>query len=154
MKRLLIAVLLLSGVVFAKGGGGGGGGGPGGRGGGGGPGGGGGGGGPDQSQSQNKTGSSQRPDSTQMAKKIMTSYDVDKDGVLSQDELTQAMEEIQMDRTQKLSQGGQSGQRSESQDAGELAAMIIEKYSSDQKGLTTVELTKALRETARQQQSR
>ena len=148
MKGLLIAVILLSGVVFAKGGGGGGGGGgPGGGGGGGGKGGPGGVGGSvqnrSQSQSQNQTEQPQSSDPAQMVTTIMASYDENNDDVLSLDELTQAMGAIQK---QKSSQGGQSGQRSESLAADKAAAQMIEKYSSDQKGLTADELTKALKE--------
>ncbi|MEI8206177.1 MAG: EF-hand domain-containing protein [Kiritimatiellales bacterium] len=83
-------------------------------------------------------------------KKLMTSYDADKDGVLSLDELTQAMGEIQMSRTQKPSQGEQSEQRSEPQEADKIAALMIEKFSSGQKGLTAGDLTRALKEIARQ----
>ena len=109
----------------------------------------------------------QRPDPAQRVTQMMTSSDANKDGVLSQDELTQALVEMQKNRPQRPQQGGQSSgapagaqpgqqasaqggaqgeQRHEPPAADKMAAQMIEKYSSSKTGLTAAELTKALEE--------
>ena len=97
---------------------------------------------------------------------MMAGFDANKDGILSQDELTQALVEMQKNRPQRPQQGGQQGgapagvqsgqqapaqgaqgeQRHEPLAADKMAAQMIEKYSSSKTGLTAAELTKALEE--------
>jgi len=109
----------------------------------------------------------QRPDPAQMAPQMMSNYDANKDGLLSQDELTKALGEMRKNRPQRPqqggqqngaptgntqpgqqapAQGGQNDQRPEPPAADKMAAQMIEKYSASKTGLTVAELTKALEE--------
>ena len=109
----------------------------------------------------------QRPDPAQMVTQMMSQFDANKDGVLSQDELTQALGEMRKNHPQRPAQGGQQGgapagaqqpgqqapaqgaqgeQRHEPPAADKVAAQMIEKFAADKKGLTAAELTKALEE--------
>lgn len=108
---------------------------------------------PGQSQGEQR----QRPDPTQMAAQMMSGFDENKDGLLSQDELTKALGEMRKNRPQRPqqnaqpgqqtpAQGGQNDQRPEPPAADKVAAQMIEKYSSSKTGLTSAELVKALEE--------
>lgn len=105
----------------------------------------------------------QRPSPEQTAKELMTKYDANKDGKLTQDELTQGLEYLRQLRSQggkhgggtdagksddsaKSSQGDQNGQTKNPPSADKAAAKMIEKYSSDKSSLTEAELAKALKE--------
>ena len=109
-----------------------------------------GGGGGGQSESG---GQHQRLTPEQMAQHLMEKFDANKDGVLSQDELTLALEALQKNHphgagggSAGASQGGQGNQYQEPPPADKVAAQMIEKFSSDKKGLTQAELAKALEE--------
>jgi len=125
-------------------------------------------------------GQHQRPTPEQMAEHLMAKFDANKDGELSQDELTQALQALREHHPrgpggggsasnalsnasqggqgwhrhgpkngggqQGLGQGGQGGQQQEPPSADKVAAGMIEKFSSDKKGLTQAELAKALAE--------
>jgi hypothetical protein len=97
----------------------------------------------------------QRPDPTQMAAKMMSGFDANKDGILSQAELTLALDDMHKNRPQRPAQNNQpSGtnqvvkteQRPEPPASDKMAAQMIEKFAADKKGLTAAELTKALAE--------
>ncbi len=103
----------------------------------------------------------QRPDPTQTAAKMMSGFDANKDGVLSQAELTLALDDMHKNRPQRPAhQGGastgavhqasgqsvQGEQRPEPPPADKAAAEMIEKFSANKTGLTLAELTKALEE--------
>ena len=155
MKRLLITLVLLTGIIFTaeaqKGTGGGQGG---------------------QRQNSNTTdpqkaaGQSeerQRLDTTPMVERIMNRFDANGDGILSQSELTQAMTDMQKNRSQKPAQNDQpSGtnqavkaeQRPEPPPADKIAAQMIEKFSASKTGLTQDELSKALEDRHSQQGNR
>jgi hypothetical protein len=103
----------------------------------------------------------QRPDPAQTAAKMMSSFDANKDGILSQAELTLALDDMRKNRPQRPArqggsstgavqqasgQAGQSEQRPEPPPADKAAAQMIEKFSSSKTGLTQDELVKALGE--------
>ena len=108
------------------------------------------------------SGQHQRPSPEQMTKHLMETFDANKDGELSQDELTKAVEFLREHHRQGPGggqQGGQqgavqlgtgsadpSGQHQSPPPADKVAAKMIEKFSSDKTGLTQAELTKALEE--------
>ena len=104
-----------------------------------------------------------RPSPDQMAKDLMSKFDANKDGKLSQDELTQAVTALEEHRPQgpggggqgqhqganqngqaSTGQGVQGGQHQEPPSADKVAAHMIENFSSDKKGLTEAELAKAI----------
>jgi hypothetical protein len=95
-----------------------------------------------------------------IAEELMKKFDTDKDGELSVTELTQAVEALREHRAQGLggraSQGGngtpepgaagaQGGNQARPSPE-QIAAHMIEKFSSDKKGLTVAELAKAIAE--------
>ena len=103
----------------------------------------------------------QRPDPAQTAAKMMSGFDANKDGVLSQAELALALEDMHKNRPQRPAhQGGastgavhqasgqsvQGEQRPEHPPADKVAAEMLEKFSSNKTGLTQAELAKALEE--------
>jgi hypothetical protein len=110
-------------------------------------------------------GNHQQQSPTQLAAHLMGKYDANKDGKLTQDELTQAVEELRQHRPQqpgagkqsggagKGSQGGSSGHprgsgpnggQSAAPSPDKVAAQMIEKFASDKTGLTQDELVKAI----------
>jgi Fic family protein len=129
-------------------------------------------------------GQHQPPTPEKMAERLMTNFDANKDGELSQEELTKAIGQLQQHHPggpggggqgggagggsgspsqggqgghhhppagggaqQGGGQGGQGGQGGEHQGpppADKIAEKMIEKFSSDKKGLTQAELTKAI----------
>jgi len=123
-------------------------------------------------------GQRQRPSPEQMAERLVTKYDANKDKELSQDELVQALEALRQHRRHGAGGGGQGGgsdaatlggkrgQRHGTQGGGQanlgqnaagsehqgpppadkVATKMIERFSSDKKGLTQVELAKAIAE--------
>jgi hypothetical protein len=154
-----------------------------------------------EQQNQNQQGEQrQRPSPAQMTEHLMNKFDANKDGELTQDELTQMLETLRKNRPQRaggegkngdssgspkniqgghpggfaggagqqgagqnrrqgLAQGDQPGQNNKEgmgqgglgqrqgpPPADKVAAKMIEKFSSDKKGLTQSELTKALEE--------
>jgi len=108
----------------------------------------------------------QRPNPEQMATHLMEKFDVNKDGELSQAELTQALESLRAHRPggeggarqggassnawNRASSGAAQGNPEARQQqhtpppADKVAAEMITKFSSDGKGLTQPELAKAL----------
>jgi hypothetical protein len=94
-------------------------------------------------------GQRQRPSPEQMAAHLMAAFDANKDGELSLDELTLALETLRKRRAQgagRRGPGSQAGPHHEPPPAGKVAAQLIEKYSYDKKGLTQDELAKAIAE--------
>lgn len=121
-------------------------------------------------------GEHQRPTPEQLAKQLLEKHDANKDSELEKGELTQALEALRAHRPQGPGGGGQGGggkggggqggqhqaqaggggqggkggsgdgQRPPPPPADEVAAKMIEKFSSDKKGLTEAELAKALAE--------
>lgn len=105
-------------------------------------------------------GQGQPPSPEEMAKRWMEKFDANKDSVLTQDELTAAIQARQDQRKQGASGGsqggqgekrhakagaaGQGGERQGPPPANEAAAKMIEKFSSDKKGVTEAELAKAI----------
>ena len=99
-----------------------------------------------------------RPTPEQMAEHLMTKFDTNKDGELSQEELTAALKELREHRPQGpqggaaggavggVAQGAQAGERPGFPPAEKAAARMIEKFSADKKGLTAAELAKAIDE--------
>ena len=110
-----------------------------------------------------------RPNPEQLAKKLMEKFDANKDTELDAGELTAALKDMREHRQQAGGQGGQGGNaqggpkggRHGGQQGGdqggaavgnhptpppadEIAAKMMEKFSSDKKGLTEAELAKAL----------
>jgi hypothetical protein len=86
-----------------------------------------------------------------IAEELMKKFDADKDGELSQAELTQALEALREHHFQRP--GGATPPPQSASDgtpshpgAGKVAAHMIEKFSSDKKGLTVAELAKAIAE--------
>jgi hypothetical protein len=94
------------------------------------------------------TGQHPHPTPEQLAQRLMSKFDANKDGKLSQDELTKAMEDLHSHRPQQGTgdgqQAGQNGQPTATPPADKVAAQWIEKFSSDKTGLTQAELVKAL----------
>lgn len=121
---------------------------------------------PGDSGSNGKGGDHPRPNPEQMASRLMEKFDTDKDGELSQEELTKALEALAKHRgphggPEKNKDGaaqgntdaqpptdpqGEPGGGHEHPPADKVAAHMIEKFSSDKKGLTQDELAKALEE--------
>lgn len=119
-------------------------------------------------------GEHQRPTPEQLAKQLLEKHDANKDGELAKDELTQALEALRAHRPPgpgggqggdksggqggqhhaqagggqggQGGQGGPGGEHKAPPPADEVAAKMIEKFSSDKKGLTEAELAKALAE--------
>ena len=103
-------------------------------------------------------GQHQRPSPEQMATQMMGKFDADKDGKLSQGELTQALEAMRAHHPQGAAgggqgggaagaqQGGAEGKRPEPPAADKVAAQMIEKFASDKKGMSQAEFVKALEE--------
>jgi len=133
MKRSLITLVLLSGAVFAAE--------------------------PQQSAApaaaQGGPGERrQRPNPEQMAAKMMSGFDANKDSILSQEELTLALDDMHKNRPPRPAKSEEEGagqsvqgeQRPEPPPADEAAARMIEKFSASKTGLTQEELTKALAE--------
>jgi hypothetical protein len=92
-------------------------------------------------------GQRQRPSPEQMAAHLIDKFDANKDGELSLDELTRALEALRKHRAEGAGRGGpggQAGRHREPPPADKVAAQLIEKYSSDKKGLTQDELAKAI----------
>ena len=89
-------------------------------------------------------GQHQRPSPEQ----IMAKFDANKDGELSQDELTKALEDLRAHRPQgpgSAEKGGAAtGEHRTPPPADKVAARMIEKFASDKKVLTQAELGKAL----------
>lgn len=97
----------------------------------------------------------QRPDPAQMAAKMMSGFDADKDSILSQAELTLALDDMRKNRPQRPAQSDQPAgtnqvvkteQRPEPPSSDKAAAQMIEKFSASKTGLTQDELAKALEE--------
>lgn len=96
----------------------------------------------------------QRPTPEQMAEKMMTNFDANKDSILSQAELTQALEAQRKnhkggDKGEQKKEGGESDKDKRSERRGpppadKVAARMIEKFSADKSGLKQAELTQAL----------
>jgi hypothetical protein len=102
------------------------------------------------------------PDPEKLAARLLEKFDANKDGELSLDELTQALEFLRKNHPQRPGGGEGTPPRkhpSAGADAGngaagdgtqgpppadKVAARWIEKFSSDKKGLTQAELAKAL----------
>ncbi len=121
-------------------------------------------------------GQRERPTPEQMAKHLMEKFDANKDGELTKDELTQALEALRAHHPQGGGQGGgsggaaaggkggqhhaaaggggqqgggqggQAGEHKGPPSVDEAATKMIEKFSSDKKGLTEAELAKAIEE--------
>ena len=86
----------------------------------------------------------------QMSKHLIEKFDANKDGELSVDELTKAVESMK-EHQKKGPDGGDQTTAKGGSDADhptpdKVAAQMIEKFSSDKKGLKQVELQKALEE--------
>ena len=93
-----------------------------------------------QGQGQGQGEQHQRPSPEQLAAHLMETFDANKDGKLSQDELTQALEEMRSHRPP----GGEVAGRPTPPPPDKVAAHMIQRFSSDKKGLTQTELVKAL----------
>ena len=119
-------------------------------------------------------GEKQRPTPEQVAKQLMAKHDANKDAVLDVGELTQALDALREQHKKGGGQGGQggdaaqggkgrhggqgggqqggaqggaaAGERPTPPPTSEVATKMIEKFSSDKKGLTEAELAKALEE--------
>lgn len=96
-------------------------------------------------------GQHERPSPEQMARKLVEKHDGNKDGLLAKDELTQALEALRANRPKGPGAGGPGGaapggEHKAPPPAAEVAAKMIEKFSSDGKGLAEAELAKALAE--------
>ena len=108
-----------------------------------------------------KGGQQQRPSPEQLAAKLMEKFDANKDGKLSQDELTQALKDLREHKPpgggsgggnqsgkhrsqQSADQGGSGGEHKAQLSSDKAATQMIEKFSSDKTGLTKDELAKAL----------
>jgi hypothetical protein len=88
-----------------------------------------------------------------IAEELMKKFDADKDGELSQSELTQALEALREHHFQRPGGAGATPPAQGASDgtqahpgADKIAAHMIEKFSSDKKGLTVAELAKAIAE--------
>lgn len=100
----------------------------------------------------------QRKTPEQMAQRLINKFDANKDGELSQAELTTAIETLRQNRAKKQQsassgqstgssstlQSGQTSQHRTPPAADKVAAKMIDKYSSDKKGLTESELAQAI----------
>jgi len=113
-----------------------------------------------------RAGQHRPPSPEKIAEELMKKFDADKDGELSQTELTQALEAMREHRSQGpgggATQGGRAvragngtpgpggpgaqGGNQARPSADQVAAHMIEKFSSDKKGLTVAELAKAIAE--------
>ena len=88
-------------------------------------------------------GQHERPSPDKIAAHLLEKFDANKDGELEQGELVQAITAFREKMQQHRAQGG--GQRSPPSPE-KLAEHMIEKFSSDKKGLTESELAKAIEE--------
>jgi hypothetical protein len=79
-----------------------------------------------------------------IAEHMMAKFDANKDGELSQDELTKAVEEMRAHRPQ--GQPGEGAGHPTPPPPDKAAERMIAKYASDKKGVTTSELAKAITE--------
>ena len=94
---------------------------------------------------QGPAGMHQLPSPEKMAKRLMQKFDADKDGELSQSELTQALEDLRARRPSEA--GGASQGVLENRTlppAEQVAAHMIQRFSADKKGLTVAELARAI----------
>jgi hypothetical protein len=91
-----------------------------------------------------------RPTPEQMAKHLMEKFDANKDGELSQAELTLALEVMREHRPRgaggkgDTTTGGATETHPAPPSADKVAMHMIEKFSSDKKGLTETEFVKAI----------
>lgn len=98
-----------------------------------------------------RAGQHRPPNPEKVAEELMKKFDADKDGELSQTELTKAVEAVREHRSQGRGTPapgapGAPGGNQAPPPADKVAAHWIEKFSSDKKGLTVAELAKAIAE--------
>lgn len=88
------------------------------------------------------SGANQGPSPEHLAQVLLTNFDANKDGELTQDELTKALEDMRQRHPINSGGASQGGQNSPPS-ADKIAAGMIQDFSSDKKGLTQTELEKA-----------